>query len=144
MLYIDPVVFDLAHFYAQKHGVNVATILGIAIQESGLNPFAIGDAGRSFGLMQLNLDGAGAGAEDHQLLELAFNFDQGCAYYSRCVDAFGNREDAVSAYNQGIQGVRDNGRALNAGYWQNVCAITARIESEGVLKMSRSPYFTWS
>lgn len=143
MLKVKREILDLINFYAQAHDVSRSSILAIGIQESGLDPWVIGDQGNSFGLMQLHVRGAGQGYTGAQLLWLPFNIELGCQYYARCVAATTTREDAISAYNQGIAGWQRDGRAVNVGYWTNVLAIRERLEAEGVGKTEQVACLTW-
>lgn len=144
MLKIDGRLDALVYHYADKYGVNRNTILAFIMQESGYNPVAIGDAGQSFGLMQLYLAGAGAGHEDWELLWVPRNLDIGCAYYSRCVDATATRQEAISAYNQGIGGLQANGLEVNRSYWESVSAMRDRLDAEGVEILPIAPLAVWS
>lgn len=143
MLYVDPEILELATFYANKHNVALETILAMGIQESGLNPFAVGDAARSIGAMQISLDGAGFGMNDWMLFNLAFNFEVACRFYAQCCAATRTREDAVSAYNQGIASWQAYGLERNRNYWEPVCALHDDIVSEGFTAKTLPTYLSW-
>ncbi len=100
---------------AEKHGVDLAIIAGIVNQESSFDPEAVGDAGMSFGLMQLHLQGAGSGRDPVWLLEPSNNLDMGTAYYKANLERFGTVNLALSAYNQGGAGLERNG-VINQHY----------------------------
>lgn len=113
---------------ADKNRVNPALVLAIAERESGLDPNAIGDQGRSFGLMQLYIEGAGAEYKDdpYKLLDIETNIRVGCTYLKECIKAFpGSITRAIAAYNAGIKGVQVYGiKNINYvldvmdNYWQ--------------------------
>src|SRR3990167_4819212 len=91
----------------QFHQVNPAIIAAIVEVESGFNPLAVGDDRSSYGLMQLHIGGAGGGHPPSQLLEIENNLEFGIQYFKRCLEATNySLPDALSAYNQGIQGWR--------------------------------------
>ena len=112
--------------YSALYGVDAALIRAIIQVESGGNPDAKGDydsAGvpHSFGLMQLNDKGAGAGYRPEYLLDTDNNVRLGTNYLKACIDAFpGDLKSAVSAYNQGITGVRIRGWTFNRAYVERV------------------------
>jgi soluble lytic murein transglycosylase-like protein len=144
VLTVDSSLLGLVDHFAVKYGVNRNTILALIMQESGYNPYAIGDAGQSFGFMQLYLAGAGGGHEDWELLAAPRNLDIGCAYYSRCVEATATRQEAISAYNQGIGGLQANGLEVNRAYWESVSAMRDRLDAEGVGESPTTPLAVWS
>ncbi len=104
---------------AEKHGVDLAIIAGIVNQESSFDPEAVGDAGESFGLMQLHIRGAGSGLMLEELVDVATNLDLGTAYFKANLDTFGSVDRALSAYNQGGAGLERNG-IINQHYIDKV------------------------
>jgi soluble lytic murein transglycosylase-like protein len=102
-----------------EHGVAMATVLAVAMAESGMDPNALGDytaegIPESFGLMQLHVRGAGYGYTREQLLDLHTNVDIGVRYLRACLDAFpGDLYTGLSAYNQGIGGAKERGWTFN-------------------------------
>jgi soluble lytic murein transglycosylase-like protein len=114
---------------ARDFELEPALVAGVVDTESGFNPEAVGDAGRSFGLMQLYLEGAGSEFRDNPeaLLNPETNLRAGCEYLRDCLLSFRDRGDdslrlGISAYNQGIAGARQHGLAVNPGYVDSVLA----------------------
>jgi len=122
--------------YSSSFGVDADLIRSIIIQESGGNPNAMGDydvygVPHSFGLMQLNDQGAGAGYSPEYLLNIDNNVRLGTGYLKSCLDAFpGDLKTAISAYNQGIAGARSKGWTHNADYVNSVLAILGKPIAE--------------
>lgn len=115
------VVIALLHQYSLWLRIDPAITVAIAEVESNFNPRAIGDQGQSYGVMQLHLQGAGAGHDPHELLNFQTNIELGVNYLQRCLAAAGYLlDDAVSAYNQGISGWQMRGRSVNQGYVDKV------------------------
>lgn len=113
----------LAHIRsaANKHGVDPALVAAIVETESRFDPSAVGDEGMSYGLMQLHLQGAGAGHTPEELLDMATNLDLGTAYLRYNLDRFqGDLRMAVSAYNQGTSGAEQRGWTFNRRYVETV------------------------
>ncbi len=104
---------------AEKHSVDPAIFAGLVAQESSLAPEAVGEAGMSYGLMQLHLEGAGSGRMPAELIDSQRNLDIGTAYYKSMLDQFGTTEQALSAYNQGGAGLERNG-IINQAYVDKV------------------------
>jgi len=111
---------------AGAYDVPPSLILGVIEIESNFSPFALGDyiqgTPQSLGLMQLNI---GGGAGTHYpiafLLEVKNNVALGTRYLAACLEAFeGDVMKGVSAYNQGIQGVKDRGWEFNKPYVDKV------------------------
>lgn len=96
-------------------------------------PNAEGLYPHSFGLMQLSVNGAGAYHTPAELLDISNNVRWGCDYLKRCLGAFGGDwERAISAYNQGIQGVKDNGIEVNRPYINDVMALVWQYAGAGI------------
>ncbi len=111
-------------------------ITAVIDQESGFNVNALGDYDvdklpQSFGLMQLNLKGAGYGYLPDQLLDPYFNIMVGTEYLKACRNAFpNNMRLAISAYNQGIGGASEKGWGANRTYVLNVLNLMSKYEKE--------------
>lgn len=122
--------------YSAQYGVETALIRAIIQQESGGNPNAKGDydsAGvpHSFGLMQLNDKGAGAGYSREYLLDIDNNVNIGTKYLKGCLDAFGgDLKKGISAYNQGIGGVVSRGWTYNRAYVERVLSYYGKPVEE--------------
>lgn len=83
---------------AQKYGVEPELALAVAMQESGGNQKSVSRAG-AIGVMQLMPGTAkdlGVNPDD-----MTQNIDGGVRYLSKMLKQFGNREDALTAYNWG-------------------------------------------
>lgn len=115
---------EIYHREAGRHGLDGNLVAAVAWRESRHNPNAVGDAGCSCGLMQLNwCVGAGAGYSCRQLQDPALNVALGAAYLRRCADAFpGDWTRAVAAYRQGIGGVRVHGPIDEGRYITQILA----------------------
>ncbi len=114
---------DLFQSNGAAFGLDPALLAAVAKRESGFNPGAIGDNGTSFGLMQLNIYGAGAGYSPAQLLDPATNVYLGARYLRSCADAFpGDWYRAIAAYRQGIYGVQRDGPINEGGYITDILA----------------------
>ena len=111
-------------------------IAAVIDQESGFNFHALGDKDKdgqphSYGLMQLNLEGAGYGYSPDQLLDPYFNIFVGTEYLKSCMNAFPNNlKLAISAYNQGQGGAAKKGYGFNEPYVNNVLALMSKYEKE--------------
>ncbi len=111
-------------------------IAAVIDQESGFNFHALGDKDKegvphSYGLMQLNLEGAGYGYDPDMLLNPVFNIMVGTEYLKACMNAFPNNlRLAISAYNQGIGGASEKGWGANRTYVLNVLSLMSRYEKE--------------
>ena len=124
MLFLDPLVYAAIWVESVHYGVDFYLIASLIQQESGFRPHAVGDASTSYGLMQLNVNGAGSGFTPEELLDISRNIKLGVAYLRQCLDAFpADNREAIAAYRQGIQGVRDNGWEVSEVY---VCSIQER------------------
>ncbi len=104
---------------AERQQVDPALVVAMVEVESGFDPAAVGDGGMSYGLMQLHLEGAGAGYTPEWLLDVSNNLELGTAFLRACVDRFPSLNYAVSAYNQGIAGAEQRG-IINQGYVNQV------------------------
>lgn len=111
---------------AGAYDVPPSLILGVIEVESNFSPFALGDyvkgQPQSLGLMQLHIGGgAGTYYPAAFLLEVKNNVAIGTRYLAACLKAFdGDLQKGVSAYNQGIQGVKDRGWEFNKPYVDRV------------------------
>ena len=111
-------------------------IAAVIDQESGFNVHALGDKDEegqphSYGLMQLNLEGAGYGYLPDQLLDSYFNIMVGTEYLRACMNAFPNNlRLAISAYNQGIGGASEKGWGANRTYVLNVLNLMSKYENQ--------------
>ena len=135
---------------AHERQLNPYLIMGIIWQESGWKWNICGDWNsgapdrfpadpywtpnednlypHSFGLMQLHVDGAGGGHTPSELVDINNNINWGCAYLSRCLEAFDQSyRHAISAYNQGIWGTQTRGPDFNKAYVDIVLQLTEEL-----------------
>ena len=111
-------------------------IAAVIDQESGFNFHALGDKDKegvphSYGLMQLNLEGAGYGYDPDMLLNPVFNIMVGTEYLKACMNAFPNNiKLAISAYNQGQGGAARRGYEYNEPYVNNVLSLSEKYKKE--------------
>jgi len=123
---------------SEYYGVDENLIYAIIQVESGFNPRAKGDYDKngvpqSYGLMQLNLKGAGAGYTPAELLDINTNVNIGTRYLKACLDAFpGDIRTGISAYNQGIGGAKNWGWTRNRSYVEAVLSYYKKPISEVV------------
>ena len=133
---IDPQIFSMILLASRAFTVSVALICAVIDAESSWNIHALGDRDEnqivhSFGLMQLNDKGAGAGYTQDQLLDPYFNIMAGTEYLKACLDAFPNNlKLAISAYNQGIGGAAKRGYGFNENYVNNVLSLWEKYKKE--------------
>ena len=121
MAYTGPYA-TLYHAEGARNGLDGNLVAAVAWRESGHNAAAVGDAGCSCGLMQLNwCGGAGYGYTCQQLQDPATNVYLGARYLGACRSAFpGDWTRTIAAYRQGIQGVIDNGPINEANYIDDI------------------------
>lgn len=143
---IAPMIYLGILVQAHQLGLSPYLIMGIIGAESAWKwdargDYALGESSRfpgdwlwlpneeglyphSYGLMQLHIDGAGHGYAPAQLMDITNNLVAGCGYLKRCLEAFDyDWEQAISAYNQGIQGCKDHGIEVNRGYVEHVMSL---------------------
>lgn len=129
---VSSVIYDAIEASSNRYNLDPALIAAVIQMESGFNPEAIGDAGKSFGLMQLHVQGAGAGHMPSELLRVEVNVDLGASYLRHNLDAFdGDLSLAISAHNQGTHGAQERG-IINQGYVDGVLAAYQHFKVEGL------------
>ena len=122
---------------SEAHGIDPAVIFGIIGKESQFDADALGDKGRSFGLMQIQ-------ARFHQermdrleccdMLDPYQNATVGIDFFAELLDKYdGNTEKALIAYNCGVTGANRN--YFSKGIYSNkyskaVLEIAAELEGE--------------
>lgn len=125
--------------HAAANGLSVELVGAVCYQESGFNPTVIGDNGHSVGLMQLHDQGAGAGMSVAERQNIDINLGTGTRYLRAMIDVTGTTEDGLSAYNQGLYGWRQNGRATNWVYVDAVLAHQRRFVAEDTFAAPTAP-----
>lgn len=116
---------------ANEVGVDPAIALAIAQQESGFNPNAVGDGGKSFGLFQIHSDFHPdyKGGTDPEA-----NARYGLTLFKRLLDANGGSVNkAIWAYNAG-QGNVNKGilPASTQQYINNIAALAPQFRQQGI------------
>ena len=141
ILEVRATIYDAIMKYARQFRVEPVLIAAVIKTESNFNPNAVGDLsiGGSYGLMQLYIKGAGAGHTIEELMDIDNNIRIGTQYLAGCLDAFdGNRWQGVSAYNQGIQGVKDRGWEFNSDYVGTVIRTHDQILAAGMRRIEET------
>lgn len=113
---------------ARRQGVPPQIAVAIARQESGFNPHAVGDNGRSIGLFQLQPAATiDAGGRPEERREVPANIRYGVTYFKQQLDKEGgNVERALSRYNRGTPTYRGIG---DPRYVENVLGHVSRPPS---------------
>ncbi len=101
-------------------GADPNVIGAICWQESGFRPDAIGDGGRSVGLMQLHDQGLGAGLTRQERLDPERNLRVGVQAHLAYLAEFGSIEAAVTAHNAGGPAVRQALALFGPEGWRQV------------------------
>lgn len=120
---------------AARYGVDWQLVVAIAWRESSLDPSAIGDNGRSIGLMQVKIATAewinqGRPVTQNQLLDPEFNLDVAVRYLKYQIDRYhGNIRDAVAAYNHGSHHENLSGVDVNKAYVDGVMNVYDAIKA---------------
>lgn len=133
---IDPLILQIIMLVSRTVDVPAPLICAIIDAESGWNIHALGDHDKeghphSFGLMQLNDEGAGYGYSQDLLLVPAFNIHLGTVYLKHCMEMHPrNIKLAISAYNQGPEGAAKRGYEFNRTYVTNVLNLQKKYEKE--------------
>jgi soluble lytic murein transglycosylase-like protein len=135
MVKLHPEIYNAIWIEGKVNDLSPYLLAGVIQVESAFNPYAIGDAGKSHGLMQLHEQGAGVAKPPWQLHVIAWNVRIGTNFLRRCIDATGSTADGVSAYNQGIAGWQQNGRSINQKYVDDVLNWEVHFASEGLERM---------
>lgn len=129
---IRPDIYAAMAATAARYGLELPLLAAVCYQESGFDPDAVGDDGHSVGLMQLHDAGAGAGMSVAERRDPARNLDVGARYLAAMIAATGSVADGLSAYNQGLAGWRQRGRAANQPYVDSVLAHYERFQQHGI------------
>lgn len=142
-LILPPHTYDAIWVQAEHFKVEFHLIAAICAVESTFRRNAVGDSHKSFGIMQVHVDYAGAGHHPEELLDLDRNLEIGVEYLRNCLLAFpGDRRRGVAAYNCGITGARRDGWEVVAGvYADKVLELAARFVAMGIVRTpwNRSP-----
>lgn len=123
---------------AQQEGVDPSLALAVAQQESGFNPNAVGDGGKSFGLFQIHQPShpdykGGTNPEA--------NARYGIRYLKNLLDANnGNVHDALWSYNAG-SGNKAKGvlPASTKQYIANITNLAGQFDKQGFSNVAQAP-----
>lgn len=123
---------------AQQEGVDPSLALAVAQQESGFNPSAVGDGGKSFGLFQIHQPSHPdyKGGTDPEA-----NARYGIRYLRNLLDANnGNVHDALWSYNAG-SGNRAKGvlPASTKQYIANITNLAGQFDKQGFSNVAQAP-----
>lgn len=116
---------------AQGYGIPLHVAYGLIAQESGFNPNAIGDAGKSFGLVQIQLrtaQGLGYTGSSTGLLDPATNVQLGMKYLRGQLDRAGTIPAALSAYNGGYRPISGYGAPRADGTFANQAYVNGVLD----------------
>lgn len=87
--------------WAAMRGIDWKLLKAVSIVESSENPNAVGDEGRSIGLMQISLIVGGSyGMNNEDLLNPDLNVQVGSGFLKEMIDKYG-LEGGIQAYNLG-------------------------------------------
>ena len=133
MLFLDPLIYAAIWVESVHNKVDYYLIAALIQQESSFRPHAVGDGGNSYGLMQLNVHGAGTGFTPEELLDISRNIRLGVRYLASCIEAFpADRNSSVAAYRQGVQGVQVNGWEVSEEYVGSILERAEHYKRVGV------------
>lgn len=123
---------------AQQEGVDPSLALAVAQQESGFNPSAVGDGGKSFGLFQIHQPSHPdyKGGTDPEA-----NARYGIRYLRNLLDANnGNVHDALWSYNAG-SGNKAKGvlPASTKQYIANITNLAGQFDKQGFSNVAQAP-----
>lgn len=141
---IEPLILQLVLLASRAWDVEAPLILAIIDVESGFNFHAVGDhdakgVPQAYGLMMLQLTGAGHGWNPDDLFNPALNIFVGTEYLKFCINTFPNNlKLAISCYNQGPGGAAQRGYGATGSYVTNVLNLKKKYTKEvkGWLKKS--------
>lgn len=123
---MDPTIWLIIQLASRAFDVPAPLIYAVGMRESNWNLQALGDYDgekipHSFGPMQLNDKGAGAGYPQDLLLNPVFNIMRGTEYLKACLDYHPNNlKLGLAAYRQGASGAAQNGYAPSAAYVKDI------------------------
>jgi len=133
---IEPTILLIIRLASLAWDVPIDLIAAIIDAESSWNINALGDHNdkrepESFGLMQVNIHGAGHGYPVDLLLNPAFNVFLGTYYFKHCMEMHPmNIKLAISSYNQGAAGAARRGYEHNKVYVENVLNLRHKYFEE--------------
>lgn len=126
-------LYELLNKWSANTPVERELLAALVEAESGWNPNIIGDNGHSVGLGQLHDQGAGSGMSVEDRKNPDINLRVTAAYLRSNLDSTPTEGDALSAYNQGLGGWRNNGiLASQRHYIAAILALRDRLKTEGI------------
>ena len=126
MIPMDPIVVLVIALAARAYDVDAALIAAVGMRESNWNLLALGDYDEeqlphSFGPLQVNDKGAGAGYPQNLLQDWGFNIMRGTEYLKACLDMYPNNlKLALAAYRQGMGGAALHGYEPSEAYINDI------------------------
>lgn len=132
--YLHPLAYAEIWVQAEHFELDYYLIAALIMQESAFRPHVFGDAGLSAGLGQLHDQGAGAPYSREERMDVSRNIEITAAHLRAMIDATGSVEDGLSAYNQGLGGWQQRGRAINQHYVDSVLAWQRRFAAGGIFR----------
>jgi len=132
MLRLHPEIYAAVVIESQAQKLDPYLVGAVMMCESAGQPNAVDKERCGFGLMQLDVRGAGANIAPMLLLDIANNVRLGTAFLAECIDHTGSEADGVSAYNQGLGGWMERGQAGNPAYVEAVLTMRQTLASGGM------------
>ncbi len=132
--YLHPLAYAEIWIAAKELDLDYYLLAGLIMQESAFRPHVFGDAGLSAGLGQLHDQGAGAPYSREERMDVSKNIDILTRHLRAMIDATGSVDDGLSAYNQGLGGWQQRGRAINQHYVDSVLAWQRRFAAAGIVR----------
>lgn len=123
-------IYDPLMRYTAAYEVDQTLVAAIIWKESKWDIQAVGDSGRSVGLMQLHESGIGYGLTADERMDPERNLEIGIRGFRSYLDRFGSVENALAAFNVGPNAMLEAG-----GDWQNVAGDYVRAV------LSRAAYY---
>lgn len=99
------------YYLCKEYGIRYELAIAIIEQESGYVFDKVGDGGKSIGYMQINKQFHEERMQelgDTDLMDPYQNIEVGIDYLASLIDKYGTIQDALTAYNQGETGAREN------------------------------------
>lgn len=107
---------------AQRQGVDPSLAIEVAMNESSLNPSAIGDDGKSIGLFQLQASTAAQlGVDPYDVNQ---NIQGGITYLRQLLARYGEPAKALAAYNWGPTNLDSTLSAYGSNWFANIPRTT--------------------
>lgn len=132
-------IYDPLMRYTAAYDVDQRLIAAIIWKESKWDSRAIGDSGRSVGLMQLHESGMGHGLTAAERMDPNRNLEIGIRGFRSYLERFGSVEAALAAFNAGPNAFNEKGgdwRYVAGDYVRAVLSRAAYYREAGLLRDS--------